>query len=65
MKAPVKNLLNLRVTIDLEIEWDAFKGRTKEQFIQMVEDDVFDAIKEARPEVQNIYCIQTREQLND
>jgi hypothetical protein len=35
MEAPAKNLLDLRVTIDLEIEWDAFKGRTKEQFIQI------------------------------
>jgi len=61
MEAPVKNLLDLRVTIDLEIEWDAFKGRTKEQFIQMVEDDIHDAIRDARPEVQEIYRIQTQE----
>jgi hypothetical protein len=61
MEAPVKNLLDLRVTIDLEIEWDAFKGRTKEQFIQMVEDDIHDAIREARPEVQEIYFIETQE----
>lgn len=61
MEAPAKNLLDLRVTIDLEIEWDAFKGRTKEQFIQMVEDDIHDAIQDARPEVQEIYRIQTQE----
>jgi hypothetical protein len=61
MEAPVKNLLDLRVTIDLEIEWDAFKGRTKEQFIQMVEDDIHDAIREARPEIQEIYFIETQE----
>lgn len=64
MEAPFKTLLDLKLTVDLEIEWDCFKGRTKEQFIQMVEDDIFDAIKEARPEVQNIYRIQTSEQIN-
>jgi len=61
MEAPTKNLLDLRITIDLEVEWDAFKGRTKEQFIQMVEDDIHDAIREARPEVQEIYYMQTQE----
>ena len=61
MEAPVKNLLDLKLIIDLEIEWDAFKGRTKEQFIQMVEDDIHDAIRDARPEVQEIYRIQTQE----
>ena len=61
MEAPVKNLLDLRLTIDLEIELDAFKGRTKEQFIQMVEDDIHDAIRDARPEVQEIYRMQTQE----
>jgi hypothetical protein len=61
MEAPPKTLLDLRLTIDLEIEWDSFRGRTKEQFIRMVEDDVFDAIREARPEVQEIYRIQTQE----
>jgi|694.fasta_scaffold150026_6 hypothetical protein len=61
MEAPAKNLLDLRVTIDLEIEWDAFKGRTKEQFIQMIEDDIHDAIRDARPEVQEIYRIQIQE----
>lgn len=61
MEAPPKVILDLRLTIDLEIEWDCFKGRTKEQFIQMVEDDVFDAIREARPEVQEIYHMQTQE----
>jgi hypothetical protein len=61
MEAPAKNLLDLKVTIDLEIEWDAFKGRTKEQFIQMIEDDIHDAIRDARPEVQEIYRIQIQE----
>jgi hypothetical protein len=61
MEAPAKNLLDLRVTIDFEIEWDAFKGRTKEQFIQMIEDDIHDAIRDARPEVQEIYRIQIQE----
>lgn len=62
MEAPPKTLLDLRIIIDLEIEWDSFKGRTKEHFIRMVEDDVHDAIREARPEVQEIYQIQTKEQ---
>lgn len=61
MEAPPKTLLDLRLTIDLEIEWDSFRGRTKAQFIRMVEDDIFDAIRDARPEVQEIYRIQTQE----
>lgn len=58
MEAPFKTLLDLRLTVDLEIEWDCFKGRTKEQFIQMVEDDILEAIEEARPEIQKIHRIQ-------
>ena len=61
MEAPPKTLLDLRLTIDLEIEWDSFRGRTKAQFIRMVEDDIFDAIRDARPEVQENYRIQTQE----
>jgi hypothetical protein len=61
MEAPTKTTLDLRITLDFEIEWDSFKGRTKEQFIQMVEDDVFDAVRDARPEIQEIYRIQIQE----
>ena len=58
MEAPFKTLLDLRLTVNLEIEWDCFKGRTKEQFIQMVKDDILEAIEEARPEIQKIHRIQ-------
>jgi hypothetical protein len=61
MEAPTKTTLDLRITLDFEIEWDSFKGRTKEQFIQMVEDDVFDSVRDARPEIQEIYRIQIQE----
>jgi hypothetical protein len=61
MEAPTKTTLDLRITLDFEIEWDSFKGRTKEQFIHMVEDDVFDAVRDARPEIQEIYRIQIQE----
>lgn len=58
MEAPFKMLLDLRLTVDFEIEWDCFKGRTKEQFIRMIEDDILEALEEARPEIQKIYRIQ-------
>jgi hypothetical protein len=58
MEAPFKTLLDLKLTVDLEIEWDCFKGRTKEQFIRMIEDDILEAIEEARPEIQKIHRIQ-------
>lgn len=64
MEAPFKTLLDLRLTVDFEIEWDCFKGRTKEQFIRMIEDDILEAIEEARPEIQKTHRIQIEDQTN-
>lgn len=60
MEAPVKTILNLTISFDLEIEFDSFKGKNLDQFIEMVEDDILDATAELRPEIHDVYNIKTK-----
>lgn len=60
MEAPVKTVLNLTISFDLEIEFDSFKGRNLSQFIEMIEDDILDAVEELRPEIHDVYNIKTK-----
>lgn len=40
--------------IDLELEFDPFKGKTEKEFAIAVEDDLIDALLELRPEVKKV-----------
>jgi len=42
-------------SIDLELAYDPFKGKSKQEFAALVEDDLYDALMDLRPEVQSVY----------
>lgn len=44
----------------MDLEYDPFKGKTLEDFLALVEDDLFDAVEELRPEIQDVYYMQTK-----
>lgn len=47
----------VRVTfqVEIELEFDSFKGKTPQQFAENVEDDMMDALTEMRPEILGVY----------
>ena len=36
--------------VDLEVSYDPFKGKTPEEFAELVHDDLFDCLIELRPD---------------
>jgi hypothetical protein len=65
MKAEPKTILNVKVSFELEVEYDPFKGRSVDQFMGLLEDDLIDAISELRPEIQGFYNLHTTVTNND
>ena len=47
--------ITVSFSVDLDLEFDPFKGKTEKEFAVAVEDDLIDALLELRPEVQNIF----------
>lgn len=43
-----KPIAQISFTVDIEIEYDPFKGRTPEQFAEIVHDDLIDSLWEMR-----------------
>ena len=39
-----KPIAQISFTVDIEIEYDPFKGRTPEQFAEIVHDDLIDSL---------------------
>jgi hypothetical protein len=60
MEAPPKTLVTINVSFNIDLEYDSFTGRTLSEFLTLIEDDLFDAVNELRPEIQDIYHMQTR-----
>lgn len=60
MEAPPKTLVTINVSFSIDLEYDSFTGRTLSEFLTLIEDDLFDAVNELRPEIQDIYHMQTR-----
>ena len=60
-----KPIAQISFTVDVEIEYDSFEGRTPEQFAEIVHDDLIDALWEMRDgavqglmtEVKSVYVI--------
>jgi hypothetical protein len=44
----------------MDLEYDPFIGRTLDSLLALVEDDLFDAVNELRPEIQDVYHMQTK-----
>jgi hypothetical protein len=51
----------VRVTfqVEIELEFDSFKGKTPQQFAENVEDDMMDALSEMRPEILGVFSTMT------
>ncbi len=49
--------------LELDLVYDPFKGRTKEQFVDVILEDITSALIELRPEV--IGCFVDLDQLRD
>jgi hypothetical protein len=47
--------ITVSFSVDLELEFDPFKGKTEKDFAIAVEDDLIDALLELRPEVKNVF----------
>lgn len=55
METIVKPSITVSFQVDIDLEFDSFKGKTPQQFAQNVEDDVIDALLELRPEVLGVF----------
>ena len=55
METIVKPSITVSFQIDIDLEFDSFKGKTPEEFAQNVEDDVIDALIDVRSEVLGVY----------
>ena len=47
--------LNLSFSVDLEIEYDPFKGKTKDEFIKHIESELQDVLFDVSPSIKNVY----------
>lgn len=54
-----KTIVSLKVSFEIDLEYDPFKGRSLEQLIGLFEDDLLDAVNELRPETQEVYHLHT------
>ena len=55
METVAKPSITVSFQIDIDLEFDSFKGKTPEQFARNVEDDAIDALLELRPEVLGVF----------
>ena len=50
----------VRFSFDVDLEYNPFTGRTLEKFLELVEDELFDVIQELRPEIIDVYNMQSK-----
>lgn len=50
----------VRFSFDVDLEYNPFTGRTLEKFLELVEDEFFDAIQDLRPEIIDVYNMQSK-----
>ena len=55
METIVKPSITVSFQIDIDLEFDSFKGKTPEEFAHNVEDDLIDALVDLRSEVLGVY----------
>ena len=44
MSTATKPILSVTVSLEIEVEYDPFSGRTKQQFAESLQDDLHDAL---------------------
>lgn len=47
--------ITVSFAVDIELTYDPFKGKSPLEFANLIEDDLYDALMELRPEVLNAY----------
>jgi len=57
MKTVAKPNIGLTFLVELDLEFDSFKGRSPKEFASLVEDDLCDVLGELRPDVQGTYVV--------
>ena len=50
METATKPVLSVAVNFEIEVEYDAFSNRTKEEFVESLLDDLHDALLDFREE---------------
>lgn len=55
METIVQPAVRVTFQIEIELEFDSFKGKTPQQFAENVEDDMMDALSEMRPEILGVF----------
>jgi hypothetical protein len=51
MKAESNPSIRVDISLSLEVEYDPFKGKTVENFVQCLEDDIIDMLLDGRPDI--------------
>lgn len=55
METIPRPVVRVSFQVEIELEFDSFKGKTADQFAESVEDDMMDALSEMRPEVLGVF----------
>lgn len=60
MEVIPKTVVTVSISFDIDLEYDPFTGRTLDELLALIEDDLFDAAEELRPEIQDVYHMTTK-----
>lgn len=55
METIARPAVRVSFQVEIELEFNSFKGKTPDQFAKNVEDDMMDALTEMRPEILGVY----------
>ena len=55
METIARPVVQVTFQVEIELEFDSFKGKTPQQFAENVEDDMMDALTEMRPEILGVF----------
>lgn len=55
METISRSAIRVAFQVEIELEFDSFKGKTPRQFAENVEDDMMDALTEMRPEILGVF----------
>ena len=47
--------LTLSFSVDLKVEYNPFKGKTKEEFVKFLESELHECLYDVNPNVKNVY----------
>ena len=59
METIARPSITVSFNVDIDLEFDSFKGKTPQEFAQNVEDDLVDAILDLRSEVLGVFTTMT------